>query len=48
MGEGDLYGAVICDMTDEGDASFADGEVEGAMSVDVVGNGDIWWPAQLV
>ena len=48
LGESDLDGVVFGDVSDERDSSVAHGEGEVAFLVEVVANGDVWWPAQLV
>jgi hypothetical protein len=45
---GEFNGVVFGDVADERDTPITDREVEAAFSVEMVGNGDSWWPAQLV
>ena len=45
---GDVDAVVVGDMSDERDTPVTDGEVEGAFRVEMVGNGDVGRPPQLV
>lgn len=48
IGEGDLYGVLLGDVTDEGDPSVTEWQGQGTVAVEVISNGDRGWPLQVI